>query len=34
MAPNPNLARLHDAGVLIWLDTLYRELLHTGDFAR
>jgi transaldolase len=28
------LQRLHDAGVSIWLDTLSRELLETGDFAR
>jgi transaldolase len=34
MAPNPNLARLHDAGVSIWLDTLSRELLHSGQFAQ
>jgi transaldolase len=33
MAPNPNLTRLHDAGVSIWLDTLSRELLDTGEFA-
>ena len=33
MTPNPNLARLHDAGVSIWLDTLSRELLDTGEFA-
>ena len=33
MAPNPNLARLHDAGVSIWLDTLSRELLDSGEFA-
>jgi transaldolase len=30
---NP-LQRLHDAGVSIWLDTLSRELLETGDFER
>jgi transaldolase len=24
---------LHDAGVSIWLDTLSRELLETGEFA-
>ncbi len=29
----PNLARLHDAGVSIWLDTLSRQLLASGDFA-
>jgi transaldolase len=33
MAPNPNLKRLHDAGVSIWLDTLSRELLQSGEFA-
>jgi transaldolase len=27
------LQALHDAGVSIWLDTLSRELLDTGDFA-
>jgi transaldolase len=34
MTPNPNLRRLHDAGVSIWLDTISRELLDSGDFAR
>src|SRR5919201_6310067 len=33
MATNPNLQRLHEAGVSIWLDTLSRELLASGDFA-
>jgi transaldolase len=33
MAPNPNLQRLQQAGVPIWLDTLSRELLQTGEFA-
>lgn len=33
MAPSPNLARLHDAGVSIWLDTLSRALLESGEFA-
>ena len=33
MAPNPNLQRLQQAGVSIWLDTLSRELLQTGEFA-
>lgn len=33
MAPNPNLRRLREAGVSIWLDTLARELLETGEFA-
>jgi transaldolase len=27
------LEQLHDAGVSIWLDTLSRELLASGDFA-
>ena len=31
--PNDNLRRLHEAGVSIWLDTLSRELLASGDFA-
>src|ERR671910_1802137 len=31
---NPRLQALHDAGVSIWLDTLSRELLDTGGFAR
>jgi transaldolase len=34
MTPNPNLRRLHDAGVSIWLDTISRELLDSGAFAR
>src|SRR5690349_8200460 len=33
MAANPNLRRLHGAGVSIWLDTLSRQLLASGDFA-
>ena len=33
MTPNPNLLRLHEAGVSIWLDTLSRDLLDTGEFA-
>ena len=33
MLPNPNLRRLHDAGVSIWLDTLSRQLLDSGEFA-
>src|SRR5437588_9980623 len=33
MAPNPNLQSLHDAGTSIWLDTLSRELLDSGEFA-
>jgi transaldolase len=34
MAPNPNLEALHRAGVSIWLDTLSRQLLQSGEFAR
>ncbi|HET9102564.1 MAG TPA: transaldolase [Solirubrobacteraceae bacterium] len=34
MTANPNLQRLHDSGVSIWLDTLSRELLQTGSFAQ
>jgi transaldolase len=33
MAVSPNLQRLQAAGVSIWLDTLSRELLETGEFA-
>ena len=33
MAPNPNLQRLHEDGVSIWLDTLSRQLLDRGEFA-
>ena len=33
MRPNPNLRRLHEAGVSIWLDTLSRQLLDSGGFA-
>jgi transaldolase len=33
MAQNPNLKRLHEAGVSVWLDTLSRELLQSGEFA-
>jgi len=33
MTPNSNLRRLHDAGVSIWLDTISRQLLESGDFA-
>ena len=33
MASNPNLKRLNEAGVSIWLDTLSRELLQSGEFA-
>src|SRR3954468_9434746 len=28
------LERLHEAGVSIWLDTVSRELLQTGEFER
>ena len=31
---NPRLESLRDAGVSIWLDTLSRDLLESGDFAR
>jgi transaldolase len=34
MAVNENLGRLHDAGVSIWLDTLSRQLLDSGEFAQ
>jgi transaldolase len=33
MTPNPKLQRLHDTGVSIWLDTLSRELLCSGEFG-
>jgi transaldolase len=33
MAPRPNLQRLHEAGVSIWLDTLSRQLLYGGEFG-
>jgi len=33
MAPHPNLQRLHEAGVSIWLDTLSRQLLQSGEFG-
>jgi transaldolase len=33
MAANPNLQHLHGAGVSIWLDTLSRQLLDSGEFA-
>jgi transaldolase len=32
MVPNPRLQRLHDAGVSIWLDTVSRDLLDSGEF--
>ena len=32
MAPHPNLQLLHETGVSIWLDTLSRELLRSGEF--
>ena len=31
--PKIHLQRLHDAGVSIWLDTLSRELLDSGEFG-
>ncbi len=33
VAANENLKRLHEAGVSIWLDTLSRQLLESGEFA-
>jgi transaldolase len=33
LAPSSKLSALHDAGVSIWLDTLSRDLLESGDFA-
>ena len=33
MAANPKLKELHEAGVSIWLDTLSRQLLQSGEFA-
>lgn len=33
MPANANLARLHEAGVSIWLDTVSRRLIDSGDFA-
>jgi transaldolase len=33
MTPNRNLQRLRGAGVSIWLDTLSRELLDSGEFG-
>src|SRR5215831_12689553 len=33
MALNPNIHKLREAGVSVWLDTLSRELLETGGFA-
>ena len=34
MAPEPKLQRLREAGVSIWLDTLSRQLLASGELAR
>lgn len=34
MARNENLRRLHEEGVTIWLDTLSRQLLQSGEFAQ
>ncbi len=33
MPPSPHLERLQQAGVSIWLDTLSRQLLKSGEFA-
>lgn len=33
MTANQNLKSLHEAGVSIWLDTLSRQLLRSGEFA-
>jgi transaldolase len=33
MTPNATLRQLHEAGVSIWLDTISRDLLDSGDFA-
>jgi transaldolase len=33
MAANPRLKQLHEAGVSIWLDTLSRQLLASGEFG-
>ena len=33
MTVNPNLQKLREAGVSIWLDTLSRDLLESGEFA-
>jgi transaldolase len=33
MPPSENLRRLHEAGVSIWLDTLSRDLLQSGEFG-
>jgi transaldolase len=33
MTPDPNLRRLQEEGVSIWLDTLSRQLLASGEFA-
>jgi transaldolase len=33
VAPNPNVKRLHEAGVSIWLDMLSRQLLQSGEFG-
>ena len=33
MAVSPKLRRLHEAGVSIWLDTLSRQLLNSGEFG-
>jgi transaldolase len=33
MTPTLNLWQLYEAGVSIWLDSLSRELLDSGEFA-
>ena len=33
MTLNPNMQKLREAGVSIWLDTLSRDLLESGGFA-
>jgi transaldolase len=33
MAPSSTLEQLNHAGVSIWLDTLSRQLLDSGDFG-
>jgi hypothetical protein len=34
MVPTSTLEQLNRAGVSIWLDTLSRQLLDSGDFGR
>ena len=33
MTLNPRMQRLREAGVSVWLDTLSRDLLESGEFA-